>query len=167
MKPLKTILTVFFICKALLANSQHKVSGILILSGSRDHMSFDLFVPGNIYKTKTLATNLVNLSDTAIRFGTYEGNLLKNSMLKRAVKLVNETKIKGAETYKDVLVLAVVLEYDDDDVVKSVPGEFYEYEVILLGQPIVKPYNNKKPFFKKLKVLSLPKDSAANTSYVN
>ena len=73
MKPLKTILTVFFICKALLANSQHKVSGILILSGSRDHMSFDLFVPGNIYKTKTLATNLVNLSDTAIRFGTYEG----------------------------------------------------------------------------------------------
>jgi len=164
MKPQSFILAIVFVGMSLNCFSQHKASGILILSTWRDHTSFDLFVPGNIDKTKSLKANLSNLSDTAIRFGTYEGNLLKAAMLRRAVKLVNETEIKGSD--KNLLVLAVEAEYKDEDFNELLPDEFYLYEVIFYGKSIVKVYDNKKPFFKKLKVLKLPTEDAANTGLV-
>ena len=159
MKSLKIILVIVFVGINLPSFSQHRASGLLILSTWRDHTSFDLFVPGNIDKTKSLRTNLANLSDTAIRFGLYKDNLLKATMLKRAIKLVNESKVKGTD--KDVLALGVEVEYYYEDYNALLPEEIYEYDVVLYGKTIVKVYDNKKPFFKKLKVLKLPIKDAA------
>jgi hypothetical protein len=164
MKSLKIILVILLVGVNLPSFSQYRASGLLILSTWRDHTSFDLFVPGNIDKTKSLRTNVINLADTAIRFGIYEDNLLRASMLKRALKLVNESKVKGTD--KDVLVLVVEVEYYYEDYNALLPEEVYEYDVILYGKTVVKVYDNKKPFFKKLKVLKLPKKDAANTSFV-
>lgn len=164
MKSQKIILAIILIGINLPSLSQKKESGLLILSTWRDHTSFDLFVPGNIDKTKSLRTNLANLSDTAIRFGIYDDKLLKATMLKRAKKLVNESKVKGTD--KDVLVLVVEVEYFYEDYTMLLPEEIYDYVIILHGKTIVKVYNNKKPFFRKLKVLKLPTNDAANTSIV-
>lgn len=101
--------------------------------------------------------------DTAIRFGTYEEGPLNASMLKRAVRMVNESLVECAAGGENVLVLPVEAEYEDEDFNKLLPNEFYDYEVIFYGHPIVKVYDNKKPLFKKLRVLKLPKVDTANT----
>jgi hypothetical protein len=164
MKCLKIILAIVLVGINLSSFSQHKASGLLILSTWRDHTSFDLFVPGNIDKTKSLRANLAKLSDTAIRFKIYEDNLLTANMLKRAIKLVNESEVKG--TNKDILVLVVEVEYEYEDYNVLLPKEIYGYDVVLYGKNIVNVYNNNGPFFKKLKVLKLPIKDAANTSFV-
>ena len=163
MKTLKVILTIAYVCVSIGCLAQHKEKGILILSPSRDHMSFDLFVPGNIDTNKNLKENLNNLRDTAIRFSTYKPSLLKQSMLKRAVKMVNESLIKGAPGEENLLVLPVEAKFDDEEFNKDMPDEFYEYEVILHDKTVVKIYDQKKPIFKKLKILRLPTKDAANT----
>lgn len=156
MKIRNTLFTIGFLWISQLCFGQiHKESGILILSTRRDHTSFDLFVPGKIDKAKTLKENLTLLRDTAIRFGVYENELLSASMLKSAFKFVNESEINGTD--RDLLVLVVEAKYEDEDYNRLLPNEFYDYEIILYSQKVVEVYDNKKPFFKKLKVINLPK----------
>lgn len=121
-------------------------------------MSFDLFVPGNIDLTKSLNNNLKHLSDTAVRFGLYEDSLFNDSILLKADTLTNESKfLKSDDDLKKVLVLAVEVEYEEDLAMYDLPDEFYSFDITFYHRNFLKIYNNKKPFFRKLKVLTLPK----------
>lgn len=136
--------------------SQNIETGILILSSSRGHLSFDLFVPGRLTTKKCLLSNFNELLDTAIRFGTYKEGLLTTKMLASAVTLTNESAGLPPEL-KTILVLPVEVEYAADEVMSDYADEFYLFEVTLNGKRIISTYNNKKPFFKKIRVLNLPK----------
>lgn len=139
--------------------SQKKTSGILILSLTRDHTSFDLFVPGNIDTKLCLKENLNRISDTAIRFGIYEEGLLKPKMLFLADTIINEAISQPSEVddIRTVLVLAVEVEYEPDSKEILLPDEFYSFDVIFFNKLLITTYNNNKPFFKKLRILKLPK----------
>ncbi|WP_345258518.1 hypothetical protein [Flaviaesturariibacter amylovorans] len=161
MRSLKFISCLFLNIFFLDSFAQENVTGFLLLSPSRNHSSFDLFLPHPIDSTKSLRENLAVVhKDTALQIWS-SSQFNEPTFLEKADSLLNEyLDEKVSNSIKLNLVLVVEAEYNDKArqvLLGSEKDSWQSWKVIFAGYSLFDVYNAKRFFLDKVRVISLPR----------
>jgi hypothetical protein len=138
-----------------------KVTGYLLISPWRTHNSFDLFFPSKIDAKKDLLTNLKSAKfDTAFQV-SLDSNFYEPTILAKEDTLKNQAVVDTIADYlKYFIVMPVEGFYNfkaQELFTKNMPDEYERLSTILNGNKLFEVYNTKRQYFKRIKLIRLPK----------
>jgi hypothetical protein len=142
----KTTLTILIIGTLLQSCGQPTSQrGLLLLDNSRNHTSFDLFLPYEFDETKTLEENIKSIKwDTA---NWVSLSIVDNydDLIDHAKKIENEGNETMSDNVRYIRVIPVEIEIDKSyDGRQSDDTDFGEYEIKFYGKVITPGYDARQ-----------------------